>query len=81
MPANHPNFKIDQTVTDISHRIKMLELALADQNDARFSVSTCEAKREGATYTSDTLEILHEKFPNTNFYFITGTDALFTLSK
>ena len=40
MPANHPNFKLDQPVTDISHRLKMLELALADQNDARFSVST-----------------------------------------
>lgn len=81
MPANHPNFKLDQAVTDISHRLKMLELALADQNDDRFSVSTVEAKREGATYTSDTLEILSEKFPDTNFYFITGTDSMFTLPR
>lgn len=80
MPANHPNFKQDDDICDIAHRIKMCELALKDHGNDKFCVSDIEAKREGITYTSDTLEILHSDYPDTNLFFITGSDAVFGLS-
>lgn len=79
MPANHPNFKQDNDVNDIKHRLKMCELALISYGNPKFKVSSLEADREGTTFTSETLEILRKNFPNTNLYFITGTDAVFAL--
>lgn len=40
-----------------------------------FSCSDFEVMRSGNTYTSQTLEILHEKYPGHTFYFIIGADS------
>lgn len=81
VPANHPNFKLNKSVTDITHRLHMVKLALDDAHNSKFKISNFEANRQGITYTSDTLEILHKDFPKTNLYFVIGTDSLFTLPK
>ena len=36
-------------------------------------------KREGNTYTAQTLELLKEEYPEDKFYFIIGADSLFQL--
>ena len=36
-------------------------------------------KREGNTYTAQTLELLNEEYPEDKFYFIIGADSLFQL--
>lgn len=79
MPANHPNFKQDRDVNDIHHRLKMCELALRAYGNEKFKVSDLEAHRDGVTFTSETLEILKKDYPDTNIFFITGTDAVFAL--
>ena len=79
MPANHPNFKQDRDVNDIKDRLKMCELALAAHGNEKFKVSDLEANREGTTFTSETLEILKTDYPDTELFFITGTDAVFAL--
>lgn len=79
MPANHPNFKKDKNVSCVKDRLEMCSLAIQDHGNSKFKVSDFETEREGITYTSDTLEILHSKFPNMNLYFITGSDAVFNL--
>lgn len=79
MPANHPNFKQNNNVNDIHHRLKMCELALVAHGNDKFKVSDLEAHREGTTFTSETLEILKNDYPDTDIYFITGTDAVFAL--
>jgi nicotinate-nucleotide adenylyltransferase len=51
-------------------------LKLATQRDALFDVDDRELKREGNTYTYDTLaEIRKEKGPDTPLVFLSGTDS------
>ena len=55
----------------------MLELAL--EGISFSSVSDFEMKREGNTYTAQTLELLKEEYPEDKFYFIIGAHSLFQL--
>jgi len=53
-------------------RLKMVELATGD--NPHFSVSDVELKREGPSYTVDTLRGYVSKCPEDDFYFILGSD-------
>lgn len=66
-------------VTDSYFRYKMVKLAAA-QYDA-FEASDVEIKREGNTYTCDTIAYFKEKYPDAELFFIIGTDSLFSLEK
>ncbi|HEX8958389.1 MAG TPA: nicotinate-nucleotide adenylyltransferase [Solirubrobacterales bacterium] len=54
-------------------RLAMTRLAAAD--DARFSVSTLEVEREGASYTHETLELLAREREGAERVFVMGADA------
>ncbi len=60
-----------------AQRLRMVELAV--QGDPRFSVDTMEMERGGVSFTKDTLQILKEREPDTEFYFIIGADSLMSL--
>ncbi len=56
-------------------RYKMVELAIAD--NPHFSISPIEIERDGPSYTVDTIrQLKKEAPPDTEFYFIAGTDAV-----
>ena len=75
IPAGQPWFKEGQTVTDAKHRLEMTRLAIADS--PRFEVSDMEVRRDGFTYTIDTLTKLRgEMGEDVGFYVILGVDAL-----
>ena len=75
LPAGEPWLKSGQRITPASHRLEMVQLAVADNPD--FCVSDCEVRRRGATYTVDTLRELRCGFPpDTDLYFIVGSDVL-----
>ena len=75
LPAGEPWLKSGQRITPASHRLKMVQLAVGDNPD--FCVSDCEVRRRGATYTVDTLRELRCGFPpDTDLYFIVGSDVL-----
>lgn len=75
IPAGRPWFKEGQTVTDARHRLEMTRLAVAD--NPLFAVSDMEVRRDGPTYTADTLEELRgDMGEGVEFYFILGIDAL-----
>ena len=75
LPAGEPWLKSGQRITPAHHRLKMVQLAVADNPD--FCVSDCEIRRIGATYTVDTLRQLRSGFvPETELYFIVGSDVL-----
>ena len=80
MPARLSNFKQDQYINEIKYRIAMCKLAIKDTNNEKFKLCDLETKRQGVSYTSDSLKILHERMPNTNLYFISGSDVVFSLS-
>lgn len=53
----------------------------ATEDIDHFEVSDIEIKREGNSYTRDTLEELTAFYPDTDFYYIIGADTLFMLEK
>ena len=75
VPAGEPWLKSGQRITPAGHRLRMVQLAVAD--NPGFCVSDCEIRRKGATYTVDTLRELRCGFaPDTQLYFIVGSDVL-----
>lgn len=77
MPSGIPPHKKDHTITETKERCEMVRLAIADF--PYFKLSEFEVKREGNTYTAETLRLLNQEFVQHDFYFIIGADSLFQL--
>ena len=78
MPAGEPWLKAEKEIAPSQHRKKMLELAI--EGNPRFTISTIELDRPGATYTVETLEMLHAGAgSDTDIYFLMGWDSLLQL--
>ena len=75
IPAAVPPHKQNQDVTEAMHRYVMTVLATC--SNPNFEVSDIEMNRPGPSYTIDTIRELLERFgEDTEFYFITGADAI-----
>lgn len=75
VPTGLPWQKRDRKVSHAEDRYLMTVIATA--SNPRFSVSRVDIDRAGDTYTVDTLRDLRaERGDNTDFFFITGADAL-----
>jgi nicotinate-nucleotide adenylyltransferase len=74
VPAGEPWRKSDRAITDATHRLAMLRLAIAG-NDA-FGISDIELRTPGPSYTADTLTALAGERLDDEFWFIMGADAL-----
>lgn len=81
IPAATSPLKQTQQTTPPVHRLKMLELAIAD--NPAFSISTIEFDRKGVSYTLETLTALkkHADFKKDDLYLLIGSDNLQLLSK
>lgn len=79
MPSSQPPHKDRGHVSRAKDREAMTKLAIVG-NEA-FRYSDLELKREGLTYTSDTLLELCEQEPQNTYYFILGADSLFYIDK
>lgn len=74
IPTGIPPHKQQELILDSNHRINMINLAT--KSNPNFSVSDIEVKREATSYTIDTIRELKQLYSKeTEFYFITGTDA------
>lgn len=74
IPAGLPYMKNSEEVLDPRERFHMTELAI--QNNAFFRCLDIELKREGYTYSYETLEQLRDMYPQDKFFFIAGADCL-----
>lgn len=74
MPSNQPPHMDHKSTIDATHRIKMLELAVED--NPLLDIEKSELEREGKSYTYETMKILTDKYPDTDFYFIIGGDMV-----
>jgi nicotinate-nucleotide adenylyltransferase len=74
IPAGDPWRKAFRRVVPAEHRLAMTKLAI--QDDPGFVVDDCEIKREGASYTADTLRELHKRHAKDELYLLLGEDAL-----
>lgn len=73
MPTNEPPHK-KKAMTDGKNRIEMVKKAI-DGNPS-FKVNVIEMDRVGKSYTFDTMTLLKNQHPNTEFYFIIGADMV-----
>jgi len=74
MPASRPPHKAAKPLTPFAHRIEMVKLAV--DGVEHFKAMDIEAKRQGPSYSVDTLEELKSAYgPDRSFFFILGSDA------
>lgn len=74
IPAYVPPHKQNADVTELEHRVAMLELAI--ESHPYFQMCTIEIERKGPSYTYDTIKELKEKYPENKFFFIIGADMV-----
>ncbi|MFC0581174.1 nicotinate-nucleotide adenylyltransferase [Micrococcoides hystricis] len=79
VPTGQPWQKQGRDVSEAEHRYLMTVIATA--SNPSFSVSRVDIDRAGLTYTIDTLKDLKLQYPDAEFYFITGADALAQIFK
>ena len=80
VPTGQPWQKVgERHVSDAEHRYLMTVIATA--SNPRFAVSRVDIDRGGTTFTIDTLADLSREYPDSDFYFITGADALAQIAK
>lgn len=72
VPTGEPYQKPNVTASE--HRYLMTVIATA--SNPRFTVSRVDVDRKGPTYTIDTLRDLKHSRPDSEFFFITGADAI-----
>ncbi len=77
MPSGQPPHKKDHKVTDADIRCEMVEIAITEY--PYFCCSDFEIRRQGNTYTAQTLAFLKEVYPEHEFYFIIGADSLYEI--
>jgi len=72
LPAGQPPHRHD-AVADAKHRLAMSRLAV--EGDRRLEVSDVEIRRQGLSYTVDTLRELRQTYPRDELFLILGWDA------
>ncbi len=78
IPTGMPPHKDLNAVTNSIHRLNMVKCAV--EGNGYFEAVDIEIKREGYTYTVDTLKELHHIYPQgTTFYYIIGADVVMDL--
>lgn len=74
VPSAVPPHKRDTVHASAAHRLAMVRAAVA--GDPRFQADDLELRREGPSYTVDTLRALREREPGAELCFVTGADNL-----
>jgi nicotinate-nucleotide adenylyltransferase len=74
IPTGDPPHKRDETLAPASDRYEMVRLAIAD--DPCFDLSDIEMRRDGKSYSIDTVRELQNQYgPGADLYFLIGLDA------
>ena len=77
IPTKVPPHKAAEDLALPEQRLEMCRLAC--RGEEVFQVSDLEIRREGKSYTADTLEELHEMYPKATFCLLMGEDMFLTL--
>lgn len=74
VPAGSPPHKANRPLASAADRLAMVQLATLDNE--RFVVSSVDMDRPGPHYTNDMVQIFQNFYPNTDIYFLMGSDSL-----
>ncbi|HEX4673390.1 MAG TPA: nicotinate-nucleotide adenylyltransferase [Solirubrobacteraceae bacterium] len=80
IPASIPPHKPVEDEPGADHRLELCRLAF-QRDESRFAVSDLEIRRDGTSYTVDTLKELHSSEPDSELYLIVGADIAAGLPK
>lgn len=78
MPTYTPPHKEGKELASGEHRIKMCQMMFSEDF---FIVSDLEIKRQGKSYTVDTLTELKKNYPDDELFLIIGSDMLLSFDK
>ncbi len=78
IPLNSPAHR-PAPVASSAQRLEMLKLAVEDQ--ARLKVDDCERRRDGVSYTIDTLKDLRTRFAESSLCLLMGIENFKTLNQ
>lgn len=78
IPTYQPPHKQAQSLADGEDRLEMCRLLFDAENT---EISDMEIRRQGKSYTYDTLCQLEEKYPEAELYLIIGSDMLLSFHK
>jgi nicotinate-nucleotide adenylyltransferase len=73
IPAREPPHKTVESDPGAAHRLELCRCAVL--GDRRYEVSDIEVRRDGPSYTVDTLLELHSTTPDSELFLILGGDA------
>ncbi len=79
IPTNIPPHKQTKELADGRRRMELCRIIFG--GDQRLTISDIELKREGKSYSYDTVKYLRGLFPDKTLYFIMGSDMLLTFDK
>ena len=74
VPAGRPPHKGRARLTGVAHRVAMTRLAV--RGERAFTVSAIEARRDGPSFTVDTLRALRRRAPRVRIFLLMGADSL-----
>lgn len=77
MPTATPPHKDAEGLVSAEHRYAMCKLAV--RNMPKVQVSDIEIKRQGKSYTIDTLKAVHALYPKATLYLLMGADMFLSL--
>lgn len=77
IPTGRSYMKAERNILPGYERLHMTRLAA--EGNSRLQCLDLEIKREGCSYSYETMEQLKNLYPETEFYFIIGADCLFTM--
>lgn len=73
IPAARPPHRSGDTLVSATHRLRMVELAVADNPD--FQASAVELERTGPSYSIDTIRSFLQTLEPSSLFFVVGLDA------
>ena len=79
VPTGEPPHKNLKNVTSAKDRYEMTLLSI--RHNPYFYISDIEIKREGLTYTIDTIRYFKKRYPKSEIFFIIGADSLINIDK
>jgi len=74
IPSAQPPHKAENTLSAAEDRLEMTRLAI--QDEPLFEVSDCELKRQGPSYTLETVRFFRQQNPQTQLYWLIGADSI-----
>lgn len=81
IPTGQPPHKVAKQLASNADRLEMLRLAAEEITECPVEISDIEMRREGRSYTADTLTELKAQYPEDELFLLMGEDMFMTVDR